>query len=395
MTNERTIAPSLTLLALAISAFAIGSTEFISVGVMPMIVDAFHISLATAGLTVSVYAAGVMVGAPLLTTITSRIPRKTLILLIMTVFILGNLLTAAAQNFTVLLMGRVVSALAHGIFMTVATVIAANVVPVNKRASAIATMFTGLTVATVTGVPLGTFIGQHASWHISFVTIAFIGLVGLIADKLLVPKDLPMPAHGKRGSLYRISKQPTILLSLILTAIGYGASFPVYTYLTTILTKEGWATSASVFILIIYGIAVAVGNTVGGRFANQNPLRALFLMFAALAVVLLAMLFGLSTQFLGLFLILMLGLLAFMNVPGLQLYTMQATERSLPQDVQMTSALNISAFNVGVMTGSFVGGQMVARFGLMSTPLAGIVMAAMAMLIVLILLWQQRSSHSF
>lgn len=395
MTNERTIAPSLTLLALAISAFAIGSTEFISVGVMPMIVDAFHISLATAGLTVSVYAAGVMVGAPLLTTITSRIPRKTLILLIMTVFILGNLLTAAAQNFTVLLMGRVVSALAHGIFMTVATVIAANVVPVNKRASAIATMFTGLTVATVTGVPLGTFIGQHASWHISFVTIAFIGLVGLIADKLLVPKDLPMPAHGKRGSLYRISKQPTILLSLILTAIGYGASFPVYTYLTTILTKEGWATSASVFILIIYGIAVAVGNTVGGRFANQNPLRALFLMFAALAVVLLAMLFGLSTQFLGLFLILMLGLLAFMNVPGLQLYTMQATERSLPQDVQMTSALNISAFNVGVMTGSFVGGQMVARFGLISTPLAGIVMAAMAMLIVLILLWQQRSSHSF
>lgn len=395
MTNERTIAPSLTLLALAISAFAIGSTEFISVGVMPMIVDAFHISLATAGLTVSVYAAGVMVGAPLLTTITSRIPRKTLILLIMAVFILGNLLTAAAQNFTVLLMGRVVSALAHGIFMTVATVIAANVVPVNKRASAIATMFTGLTVATVTGVPLGTFIGQHASWHISFVAIAFIGLVGLIADKLLVPKDLPMPAHGKRGSLYRISKQPTILLSLILTAIGYGASFPVYTYLTTILTKEGWATSASVFILIIYGIAVAVGNTVGGRFANQNPLRALFLMFAALAVVLLAMLFGLSTQFLGLFLILMLGLLAFMNVPGLQLYTMQATERSLPQDVQMTSALNISAFNVGVMTGSFVGGQMVARFGLMSTPLAGIVMAAMAMLIVLILLWQQRSSHSF
>ncbi|ANZ60372.1 MFS transporter [Secundilactobacillus paracollinoides] len=382
MTNERTIAPSLTLLALAISAFAIGSTEFISVGVMPMIVDAFHISLATAGLTVSVYAAGVMVGAPLLTTITGRIPRKRLILLIMTVFIVGNLLTAAAPNFTVLLIGRVVSALAHGIFMTVATVIAANVVPMNKRASAIAAMFTGLTVATVTGVPLGTFIGQHASWHMSFVTIAFVGLIGLVADFILVPAGLPMPAQGKRGSLLRIAKQPTILLSLILTAIGYGASSPVYTYLTTILTKQGWAASASVIILIIYGIAVAVGNTVGGRLANENPLRALFMMFAALAVVLIAMLFGLSLQVIGLALILLLGLLAFMNVPGLQLFTMQATEKFLPADVQMASALNISAFNVGVMAGSFAGGQLVEQVGLMSTPIAGIGMAVLAMLII-------------
>lgn len=382
MTNDRTIAPSLTLLALAISAFAIGSTEFISVGVMPMIVDAFHISLATAGLTVSVYAAGVMVGAPLLTTITGRIPRKRLILLIMTVFIVGNLLTAAAPNFTVLLLGRVVSALAHGIFMTVATVIAANVVPMNKRASAIAAMFTGLTVATVTGVPLGTFIGQHASWHMSFVTIAFVGLIGLVADFILVPAGLPMPTQGKRGSLLRIAKQPTILLSLILTAIGYGASFPVYTYLTTILTKQGWAASASVLILIIYGITVAVGNTVGGRLANENPLRALFVMFAALAVVLITMLFGLSLQVIGLALILLLGLLAFMNVPGLQLFTMQATEKFLPDDVQMASALNISAFNVGVMAGSFMGGQLVEQVGLMSTPIAGIGMAVLAMLII-------------
>lgn len=347
-----------------------------------MIVDAFHISLATAGLTVSVYAAGVMVGAPLLTTITGRIPRKRLILLIMTVFIVGNLLTAAAPNFTVLLLGRVVSALAHGIFMTVATVIAANVVPMNKRASAIAAMFTGLTVATVTGVPLGTFIGQHASWHMSFVTIALVGLIGLVADFILVPAGLPMPTQGKRGSLLRIAKQPTILLSLILTAIGYGASFPVYTYLTTILTKQGWAASASVLILIIYGIAVAVGNTVGGRLANENPLRALFMMFAALAVVLIAMLFGLSLQVIGLALILLLGLLAFMNVPGLQLFTMQATEKFLPDDVQMASALNISAFNVGVMAGSFVGGQLVEQVGLMSTPIAGIGMAVLAMLII-------------
>lgn len=390
MTRQTTVAPSLTLLALAISAFAIGSTEFISVGVMPLIIDAFQINLATAGLTVSVYAAGVMIGAPLLTTITGKIARKKLILLIMLVFILGNALTAAAPNFTVLLIGRIIAALSHGIFMTVATVIAASVVPMHKRASAIAAMFTGLTVATVTGVPLGTFIGQHASWRASFLTIALIGLIGMVADYFLVPSQLPMPAAGKRGSIIRILRQPTILLSLVLTAIGYGASFPVYTFLTTILMKEGWAASATVFILIGYGLAVAIGNTVGGRLANVKPLRALFMMFTALLLVFLAMVFGLSFKMVGLGLIILLGLLAFMNVPGLQLFTMQAAEQFLPQDVQMASALNISAFNIGIMIGSAAGGQLADTSGLLTTPFASIIMAIAALLIILVLSKQSR-----
>lgn len=177
--QERKISPTLTLLALAVSAFAIGSTEFISVGVMPLIMQTFHVSLATAGLTVSVYAAGVMIGAPIFTSLTSRVPRKVLLLSIMITFIIGNLITAAAPIFSILLVGRVVAAFAHGLFMSVATVIAASVVDPMRRASAIATMFTGLTVATVTGVPLGTFIGQHASWRISFIVIALIGLAWL------------------------------------------------------------------------------------------------------------------------------------------------------------------------------------------------------------------------
>ncbi|GAA3602453.1 hypothetical protein GCM10022296_02600 [Secundilactobacillus similis DSM 23365 = JCM 2765] len=207
-----------TLLALALSAFAIGSTEFISVGVMPLIIKTFGISLSTAGLTVSIYAAG----APVLTSLTGRFERKTLLLAVMVTFIVGNLITATAPSFALLLFGRVIAALAHGLFMSVATVIAASVVPANRRASAIATMFTGLTVATVTGVPLGTFIGQHASWRMSFTVIAAIGFVALIASQILVPAKLPKPAMGQRGGFWRILKQKELLLGLIVTAIGYG-----------------------------------------------------------------------------------------------------------------------------------------------------------------------------
>ncbi|QER66492.1 MFS transporter [Paucilactobacillus nenjiangensis] len=377
--KEHKISPTLTLLALAVSAFAIGSTEFISVGVMPLIIKTFHVSLATAGLTVSVYAASVMIGAPVFTSLTSRIPRKALLLSIMITFIIGNLITAIALIFPILLAGRVVAAFAHGLFMSVATVIAASVVYPMKRVSAIATMFTGLTVATVTGVPLGTFIGQRASWRISFVVIAVIGLIGLISNAILVPKELPMPAKIQRGSLMRMIKAPVVLLSLIVTADGYGASFPVYSYMTTIIADQGWSDSASVIILIAYGLAVAVGNTVGGRVANAKPLKVLMMMFAAMIPMMLLILVGLQAQIFGLILILIMGLLAFMNVPGLQLFTMQAAEKYTPNDVQMASAFNIAAFNLGIMIGSYVGGIVADGAGLYLTPIAGSVMAAIAL----------------
>lgn len=209
------ISPSLTLLALAINAFAIGSTEFISVGLMPMIVNTFNISLSQAGLTVSLYALGVTVGAPLLTILTGTWNRKTLMVSIMGLFILGNLLSAFAPTFLLLLVGRVLASLAHGIFMSISTVIAADVVRPEKRASAIALMFTGLTVATVIGVPLGTFIGQHSNWHMSFVFIVVIGLIGLIATSILVPKGLPIPGKINLSGLARIFTNKSILMSLL------------------------------------------------------------------------------------------------------------------------------------------------------------------------------------
>src|SRR4051812_26952140 len=178
------------LLALAVSAFAIGTTEFISVGLLPLISQDLDISVTTAGLTVSVYALGVMIGAPILTSLTSRMPRKSLLLWIMGVFIIGNGIAAIASSVTVLLAARVISAFSHGVFMSIGSTIAADIVPEKRRASAISIMFTGLTVATITGVPFGTFIGQQFGWRFAFVAIVFIGIIGLIANSILVPSDL-------------------------------------------------------------------------------------------------------------------------------------------------------------------------------------------------------------
>ncbi|WP_203643363.1 MFS transporter [Levilactobacillus andaensis] len=379
MTKSQSISPTFTLLALAVSAFAIGSTEFISVGLIPLLIQSFHVSMAQAGLTVSVYAMGIMVGAPLMTLLTGQINRHTLMIIIMLLFIAGNLVAAFAPTFIILLAGRVVAALAHGIFMTVASVIAADVVAPSKRASAIAVMFTGLTVATVTGVPLGTMIGQLGGWRWSFIFISLIGVIGLIADYILVPRNLPLPSKATASGIIRVLRNPQLLLALLVTALGYGGTFVVYTYLSPLLEqKMGWSAGAVVIILVVYGLMVAAGNTVGGRLANAKPLAALLKMFTGLFATLLVLTFTANSQWLGLLTVLVMGFFAFMNVPGLQLYIVQLAEKETPNDITMASALNISAFNVGIALGSEIGGQVTSQFGLGMTPLFGAAMVAVS-----------------
>ncbi|KRO04479.1 arabinose efflux permease [Levilactobacillus paucivorans] len=379
MTKQKQISATLTLLALAVSAFAIGSTEFISVGLIPMLIQSFHVSMAQAGLTVSVYAMGIMIGAPVMTLLTGQINRHTLMVIIMLLFITGNLVAAFAPTFAVLLAGRVIAALAHGIFMTVASVIAADVVAPSKRASAIAVMFTGLTVATVTGVPMGTMIGQLGGWRWSFIFISVIGLIGLIADYILVPRELPLPSKATAKGLLRVLGNPQLLLALLVTALGYGGTFVAYTYLSPLLEqKMGWSSSAVVVILVVYGLMVALGNTLGGRWANKKPLAALLKMFMGLFVTLLVLSLTASSHWLGLLTVLAMGFFAFMNVPGLQLYIVQLAEKYTPADITMASALNISAFNVGIALGSGIGGQVTSQVGLGWTPFFGAVMVAIS-----------------
>ncbi|MBE9888022.1 MFS transporter [Enterococcus durans] len=394
--NKR-ISPILTLLALVINAFAIGSTEFISVGLMPLIVNSFHVTLAQAGLTVSLYAIGVTIGAPLLTVLTGKWNRKYLMIVIMLLFIIGNLVAAFALSFSMLLGGRIISALAHGLFMSVSSVIAADVVEPNKRASAIAIMFTGLTVATVTGVPLGTFIGQQTNWHFTFIFIAIIGALGLVANLFLIPKHLPIPGVVDLRGIIRIFKNKFLLGSFIVTALGYGGTFSAYTYLTPILEdKIGYSAHAVVLLLVVYGIMVAIGNTIGGHFSNKQPLKSLSLMFGLLSLSLVFLFVAiLSNQLiLATLATLVLGLFSFMNVPGLQLYVVQLAEEYTPKDITLASAFNISAFNIGIAFGSFVGAQVTKSIGVTYTPIFGAIIVLLAVFLVLQLLHITRKTSS-
>ncbi|MCG7333655.1 MFS transporter [Sporosarcina sp. ACRSM] len=370
------------LLALAVSAFAIGTTEFVSVGLLPLISQDLDISVSTAGLTVSLYALGVMVGAPILTSLTSRMPRKSLLLWIMLVFIVGNGIAAVATSVTTLLIARVIAAFSHGVFMSIGSTIAADLVPENRRASAISIMFTGLTVATITGVPFGTFIGQQFGWRFAFVAIVIIGIVGLITNSILVPSDLRKSTPTTIRDQVRLATSGRILLVLSITALGYGGTFVVFTYLSPLLqTITGFTQGTTVIILLVYGVAIAIGNMIGGKLSNKNPINALFYMFIAQAIVLFALTFTAPFKFAGLVTILFMGLFAFMNVPGLQVYVVMLAERFVPSAVDVASAMNIAAFNAGIALGAYLGGVVTDSIGLIHTAWVGAVMVVIAVII--------------
>ncbi|WP_312470505.1 MFS transporter [Neobacillus sp.] len=363
------------LLALAISAFAIGTTEFISVGLLPLIAQDLNIPLTTAGLTVSLYALGVTVGAPVVTSLTSTMSRKTLLLWIMIIFIIGNSIAASATTISVLLAARVISALSHGVFMSIGSTIAAELVPVNRRASAISIMFSGLTVATVTGVPLGTFIGQQFGWRLAFILIVGVGIIGLIANAILVPSFLKKGTLSSFRDQFKLLTNGRLLLIFIITALGYGGTFVVFTYLSPLLQDvTGFKERTVAIILLAYGLAIAIGNMIGGKLSNRNPIGSLFYMFIVQAVVLFALMFTAPFKIVGLITIILMGLLAFMNVPGLQVYVVMLAERFVPSAVDVASAINIAAFNAGIAIGSYLGGIITDSIGLIHTTWIGALM---------------------
>lgn len=373
---------TLALLALAISAFAIGTTEFISVGLLPLIAKDLHIPVTTAGLTVSLYALGVTFGAPILTSITSSMSRKSLLLWIMIIFIIGNGIAVSATSIGVLLVARVISAFSHGVFMSIGSTIAADLVPENRRASAISIMFTGLTVATVTGVPFGTFIGQQFGWRMAFLIIIAVGIIALIANSILVPSDLKKGTRTTFRDQFKLVTNGRLLLLFSITALGYGGTFVVFTYLSPILQDiTGYKEGTVAVILLVYGIAIAIGNTVGGKLSNKNPIRALFYMFIFQAIVLFILMFTAPFKIAGLVTIFLMGLLAFMNVPGLQVYVVMLAERFVPTAVDVASAINIAAFNVGIAMGSFLGGVITDSIGLIHTSWIGSLMVLGAVIL--------------
>ncbi|MCD8919851.1 MFS transporter [Staphylococcus gallinarum] len=367
------------IFALAMSAFAIGMTEFISVGLLPLIKDSFNTSISMAGLTVSLYAIGVTVGAPVLTPLTNKMKRKHLLLGIMLIFIVANALAAVSVTFSMLLAMRILSALMHGVFMSIATAIASDLVTPDKRSSAIAMMFTGLTVATITGVPLGTWIGQQFGWEMSFVAIAIIGLISFIGNWLVVPNDLNEYDQAPMVEQLKVFKNKSLMMIYLITALGYGGTFVVYTYLTTILTDVmHYSDNAVVILLIIYGVMVAIGNTLGGKLTNHQPTKVLVAIFTIQAMVLLFVGITVTHQFIGTIAVLLMGLFAFMNVPGLQLIVVLFAERKHKATVNFASSLNIASFNIGITLGSVIGGFVLNHFSLTMTPYFGFIMVILA-----------------
>ncbi|SDM45458.1 MFS transporter [Sediminibacillus halophilus] len=372
----------LALLALAVSAFAIGTTEFISVGLLPLISEDLHVSVTTAGLTVSLYALGVTFGAPVLTSVTASMSRKSLLLWIMVVFIIGNSIAASATSVGVLLAARVLSAFSHGVFMSIGSTIAANLVPENRRASAISVMFTGLTVATVTGVPFGTFLGQQFGWRLSFMAIVLIGVIAFIANSILVPANLKTSARTSFADQVKLVTNGRLLLVFVITALGYGGTFVVFTYLSPLLQDiTGFKQGTVAVLLLVYGLAIAVGNMIGGKLSNKNPITALLFMFIIQAIVLFTLTFTAPFKVAGLATIILMGLFAFMNVPGLQVYVVMLAERFVPSAVDVASAINIAAFNAGIAIGSYMGGIITDSIGLIHTGWLGGLMVTAAVLL--------------
>jgi len=382
----------LALWALALSAFAIGTTEFVIVGLIPTIAASLQVSVPSAGLLVSLYALGVAIGAPLLTAMTGRVPRKQLLLGLMVLFTVGNLVAWMAPNYTALMAARVLTGLAHGVFFSIGSTIATSLVPKEKAASAIALMFTGLTVALVTGVPLGTFIGQHFGWQATFLAVSLLGVIAIVGSAILVPSDIAGSKPAPLLTQLAVLKKPRLLLVYAITTLGYGGSFIAFTYLAPILQEvSGFAASTVSLVMLVYGVSVAGGNIWGGKMADRlGPVRALQIVFALLAVVLFVLAFTAPSKPLVLLTVLAWGAVAFGNVPGLQVYVVRRAERDAPQAVDVASGLNIAAFNVGIALGAWGGGLIVAHVGLMATPWIGALVVIGALLLTTLAGWLDR-----
>lgn len=347
------------LLALTVGAFGIGTTEFVIMGLLLQVSADLHVSIAAAGLLISGYAIGVAVGAPVLTIATRKLPRKTVLLALMAIFTLGNLACALAPGYGWLMAARVLTALAHGTFFGVGAVVATGLVAPDRRASAIAIMFTGLTAATLLGVPAGAWLGLQFGWRATFWAVTLIGVLAFAVIAIFVPREstgastAPVALRDELAVLAR----PQVLLGLGVTVLGFAGVFTVFTYIQPLLTRiTGVSDSAVSALLLLAGAGLAVGNLLGGRFADRAPARAVPLTLAALALVL-----GATPLFIGQPLpaavyIGLFGIVAFATVAPLQLRVLEAASGA---GQNLASSLNIAAFNLGNALGAWVGGMVV------------------------------------
>jgi DHA1 family inner membrane transport protein len=370
----------LPLLALALSAFAIGTTEFVIVGLLPSVAADTGTSLSQAGLLVTGYALGVALGAPPLAALTARASPYKALLGLMLLFIVGNALCAMAPGYGWLMAGRIVASLTHGAFFGLGATVAASLVPAQRRSAAIALMFSGLTLANVLGVPAGAWIGQHAGWRATFWSVTGLGILALCGLSTLVPRSLRLQAPSDGGPGWALLRRPRLVGALALTALGFGGIFATLTFLSPLLqTASGFSASQVNGLLLLFGFGLTLGNLLGGWAADRWPRSSMRVILATLAAVEIALHLSLRSQPLVVACLLLWGMAAFATAPGLQSRVLSEASDA----PALASTLNIAAFNLGNAGAAWLGGEAL-RHGIavawLPTVSAGLTLAALGLL---------------
>lgn len=368
----------LALLALAVGAFGIGTTEFVMMGLLPDVADDLGISLPAAGHLVSAYALGVVIGAPLLAAVTARMSRRTVLVSLMALFVAGNALSALAPGNDSLLAARFLSGLPHGAFFGVGAVVATNMVAPERKARSVSLMFLGLTVANMAGVPVATLMGQHLGWRATFLGVSAIGVVAMASLALLIPRDrvAAAPTTGLRGELAALRSLP-VWLALGTTVAGFGALFSAYSYITPMLTDAaGYADSSVTLLLALFGVGATIGNLLGGRLADHAMRPTLFGGLTSLVVVLVLFPLLMTTAWGGALAVLLLGVAAFVTGSPLNMMVMEKAAAG----PSLASSANQAAFNLANAGGAWIGGlALTAGFGVTSPASAGAALAALGL----------------
>ncbi|TIP01929.1 MAG: MFS transporter [Mesorhizobium sp.] len=383
----------LALYALTAGAFGIGVTEFVIMGLLLDVSADLGVSISAAGLLISGYALGVVVGAPLLGALTGRLPRKTLLLALMVVFTVGNLACALAPYYWTLMAARVLTAFAHASFFGVGSVVATSLVAPNRKASAIALMFTGLTVANILGVPFGTWLGQAYGWRSTFLAVTLVGVIAFAVIALLVPRDEPAATdeeESSEGTLAVLGRR-AVLLGLLTTVLSWVGVFAAFTYLAPILTRvTGFSEGAVSPILLVFGGGLVAGNLLGGRLADRHLVPTVVGTLVALSAVLFVMTAAIHQPITAIIAVGLLGAAAFATVAPLQMWVL---EKAKGAGQGLASSFNIAAFNLGNAIGAWLGGFVIDHGpGLGAVPLVAGLVPIAALGVVLMALRLERGS---
>ncbi|MFT8316997.1 MAG: MFS transporter [Sporolactobacillus sp.] len=377
----------LALWTLVVGSFAIGMTEFVIMGLLPNVAGDLNVSTAAAGQLITGYALSVAIGGPLIVIATYHMARKNVLMLLMLIFSAGNFFSALSSSYGWLMLGRVVTAIAHGSFFGLGAIMAAGLVPKNKQATAMALMFSGLTVANIIGVPFGTLIGQRLGWRASFSIIGGIGIIALVGILLLVPKEKKTEQSTLLTEL-TILKSGQLWLTLLISLFSFGSVFAFFTYITPILQQvTGFGDQSVDLTLVVFGIGVTIGNLIGGRLADwqvNKSLIGLLIMLLLFFVIIYFVQFNGVLMVIGIFLF---GILAFAQSPTLQYRSMLLAKNS----PTLSSTLNQSAMNIGNATGAFIGGLSVSFLPLQYLALTAPVLSLIGLVLLLIQLASMRT----